>query len=188
MNLKTIEIKSVDRSHFETITAICDNTLGKNYVDHSFLSTHRNTKYMLGAFLNKELIGIAINEIATVNDYKNSFLLCESVKFNNFIKHKTTIGKIGIVAIKKEYQTKGIGSLLFSSAATLLQNSTDALFTIHWLNEAYAVNPKYIVNNGFSPLTQIENYWTKDSLGKKYNCPICGTPPCKCSARIFIKE
>lgn len=38
---------------------------------------------------------------------------------------------------------------------------------------------------GFEQILEIQNYWKEDSIEKGYSCPVCGGPPCKCSAVIY---
>ena len=45
---------------------------------------------------------------------------------------------------------------------------------------------KALLNNHFFKETVIQNYWEADSLKKKYNCIVCGKPPCKCDATVYL--
>ena len=50
-------------------------------------------------------------------------------------------------------------------------------------------NARRIVENiGFKMITEIEDYWYKDSIVKDYICPSCGKPPCKCSMIFYRLE
>jgi len=42
----------------------------------------------------------------------------------------------------------------------------------------------WILKNGGVEVKVIKNYWTEDSIKKRYQCKICGNP-CVCSMRLF---
>jgi hypothetical protein len=32
---------------------------------------------------------------------------------------------------------------------------------------------------------ELPNYWKEDSIKENFTCPVCGNPPCLCSAVIY---
>lgn len=39
----------------------------------------------------------------------------------------------------------------------------------------------------FNSSIEIKDYWKKESEEENFTCPICGTPPCLCQAKIYFK-
>lgn len=42
-------------------------------------------------------------------------------------------------------------------------------------------------NHDFTLRREFPDYWMEESIQEGYHCPICGPPPCQCSALLFVR-
>ena len=55
-----------------------------------------------------------------------------------------------------------------------------------WIRREGGIPAAHLLQRlGLEPTDIITNYWQADSLRRGYNCPDCGAPPCRCSAKLF---
>jgi ribosomal protein S18 acetylase RimI-like enzyme len=98
-------------------------------------------------------------------------------------------GKISVLLVDSLFRFRGIGSRLLGAACVNLIKSkcNIIVFPIRkYCRSDYIVE---LLNKfGFYAEDEIKEYWKYESLCKKYKCKVCGAPPCKCTAIMFIKK
>lgn len=168
------------------VSSLADKTFGKGFLSvHFITSIIESKKYQTYCLkFNKKLIGFVIWEVAISSEISNLFHL-ETLFFNNYFKSSNTLAKLNQIAINKEYRKKGCGELLFKESIQQLPSEVGFLTSIYWIKDDANAMKKLLIKNGFESIKLIPNYWYKDSIKKKYQCVVCGQPPCKCNAEIF---
>ncbi|CAG5080342.1 GNAT family N-acetyltransferase [Parvicella tangerina] len=98
-------------------------------------------------------------------------------------KSKTMIKSI---AVKKSFQSKGVGRLLFNVAMKELASSTDEFEVLAWERSDTGEVPlaRLLKKFGFVQTSRKNSQWRQDSIGRGYACPSCGNP-CECNAVVF---
>ena len=99
------------------------------------------------------------------------------------------VGYIDSLAVNQDYAGKGIGTLLLKNTILKLkENNINFVLMAAWKNIT-EVNIKALAKKeGFKEEFEIKNFWREDSIKEKFDCTVCGKPPCLCSAVIYTKE
>ena len=128
--------------------------------------------------INKnEVVGTLIFELTTEKSFFDKY----NIK-NNFDKCK--ILNIQTLAVK--YHSSGIGTELIDYCIAHYSRLVEKIYAPLW-KSINGINASRLFQKfGFNPIITIDNYWYKDSIGKKNYCPVCNSP-CTCSIIIYYK-
>lgn len=182
-------ICEMQHSDVLSVSSLSDNTFGKDFLTTDFIHFTLESNNYRSFCLKKDnkLIGFAIWEVAATSEISNLFY-SEKHFLNNFFNSSNAIAKLNQIAINEEYRNKGYGDYLLNESIKSIPYDVDFLTSIYWVKDGSEAMKKLLIKNGFESIKTITHYWYNDSIEKKYNCAICGAPPCKCSAEIFAKK
>jgi ribosomal protein S18 acetylase RimI-like enzyme len=180
-------LTNISKEHFEGILHISNEAFGKGFI------TNKNLQYYLEngsskAFVlieNNIVIGFLSISILSADQIKSN-VLKDGDWFVNKLGHYNKTGFIKQVVIHPEFQKKGFGKKLIKNCTTLLAHKVDAFLCIAWMKRDTIPVEKSLTSNDFKKERTIINYWETDSLIYNYNCLVCGTPPCKCNASVYL--
>lgn len=103
---------------------------------------------------------------------------------------KPEIGYITLVAIRKDYQGRGIGKKLVDEALRLQKEFGSKCVGVHcWQGSPGNASQKLFESFGFEPLKMHKSPWeeySKKKGPKGYWCPVCGNP-CVCDELEMVK-
>lgn len=178
-------IKIANKSHTNQLLFIANNAFGSNFISptnfEGFITQSHKNCFI--AVLNNEVLGFVTTQFSNANQLQENLLVkTDEPLFTN----PTTIGIIKQVAVHPNHLRKGIATNLLKHAITHLKLNSDSLFCISWKKGNETPMSNLLLKNNFTLQQTTPNYWYNDSLTQPYNCAICGTPPCKCSAELFI--
>lgn len=168
------------------ILQISDVQLGKNYLTSAYLYKsleHKNEAIHIVTSHNR-VLGFLHYERVIENDFVSTYLTqCKSV---DDISDKIVVN-IKHAAIHPDFSGKGIGNSLFSYVLNEVIEPSLRVYSLAWSSKDEVFVAPILVRNGFKPVCKIHSYWYKESVNKKYQCPICGNP-CSCDAVVFRKN
>lgn len=178
-----MKIEIANKSHIKQLLLLANQALGNNFITKQELATYFNNpkRYLLVAIINNEVVGFITAEICNKTELLNKVL-----QLIDLPKNITNIGWIKQVAVHPNYFRKGIANKLLKTTTTTLNPFCDTQFCISWVKGTVTPMSNLLLKNNFTLHQTIPNYWYNDSLTKQYNCDICGTPPCKCSAELYF--
>lgn len=88
------------------------------------------------------------------------------------------------IALRKEYEGRGIGGNLFNKTLNKAQKiGYKVAWCPAWKRGEFIPAEKVLLKNGFTYFKTVSNIWEKD---KNYRCVDC-KGPCKCDAAIYYK-
>jgi ribosomal protein S18 acetylase RimI-like enzyme len=176
-SLFSIELINAN-DHIEYLLCISDECFGRGYlVAADFLS---GNGFCFGAFDAGELVGFALSYIVDKDDV---FQLFED-KENVVVMHS-----LKTVAVLPSFQRRGMGDALFGASIIMAESMGCSLsFGYGWLYNGSIPSSRLFEKYGFQKGAEIPEFWFHDSLVKQYECAICGTPPCRCSALQFFRQ
>ena len=187
MEREKITILPFEGEGVDYLLEIADSELGKGYLSREqILSSSTFTDI---AVLGGEIIGFSCG---IVKNGKEFFL--ENGQFPSGIKKRMLIQeRIGItksLAIRKDRQNLGVGTSLF---AVRIENfrklGAGAVLMPGWQYPGGTTAIDGIARSfGFRKLGTVKDYYYRDSIKRQYSCPVCGPPPCRCSAVIYFLE
>jgi hypothetical protein len=162
--------------------------LGKDYLNHASLEKYCNSNNFIGfiALEENKVIGFTLIDILSPAELKNT-VLKDNDWFYNLVKLYQKIALIKQTVVNRKFNNKGIGSKLVEFSNKELISKFDIQLSTVWKKENGNAMSNILMENGFSLLKTITNYWKKDSLINLYDCPVCRNP-CKCSTEVYIKK
>jgi ribosomal protein S18 acetylase RimI-like enzyme len=175
-----IEIQNINRKHFYEIINLSDHVFGEGYIKEELLELYIKSEIKFGyvAIYNSKFSGFILNQITLENLNKNlNFELSEQDK----------IGVIKSIAIKDQFQKKGIARKLIEKSLKAFGETIKKIICIAWDNpDNHLIN---LLNKfNFTYCQTIPEYWKNESLISKFKCKKCGKPPCSCTAQIWVKK
>lgn len=172
---------------FEDIIRIANKRLGEGYITTDELNAYVSVKDKIGivATSNSKIVGFALAHICNRTE-AILLILKEHDWFAKQFTNKDSIGILKTIAVDSAFSNQGIGTLLTRHRIEIIKKKTTSILAISWEHKKNLANTKMLEHFGLSLKRKIKNYWKKDSLLKTYTCETCGTPPCKCSALIYI--
>lgn len=184
-HLNYVDYKIVDsnKKHISKITKIADEELGKSYLDINSFKFGKSCFLRVAKQKNETVLGFCISSITS----KLIMELQLGLKLTS--KNSTsTIGLIKTLAVNKEYQNIGIGFNLVADAITnFKKQQIKTIICLAWKSKNGVNIAGIMQQHQFKILKEIPNYWEKESIKHKFNCPECGYP-CNCSALIYLKN
>jgi ribosomal protein S18 acetylase RimI-like enzyme len=183
-----IYIRPITEADFSDVLSIANKRLGEDYLNLTDLTVYLNNENKIGlvALVNNEIAGFALAQICNLEETMD-LILADRDWFKLQFSNATTIGILKTIAVDIKYSTLGIGTALTEHRIKLLKEKSNLILAFSWEQKQNDTNTKILEKFGLTLKRTIPNYWMEDSLQKGYNCKICGAPPCKCNALIYIK-
>lgn len=185
-NYRSIVFRSVSQSVIPDCLAIADQALGAGYLTPaSFL--HPDVHALYGA-RDRFVVGFAIARVFECQQFALAYPKAWAYLGAYLRLHGGNIGVLSDIAIREADQRIGLGSLFVHCLLAQL-DAKKVPFTIMFGWEAHDGVHIHRISQvfGFHALAKIPDYWFEESLSNGYLCPTCGSPPCHCSAMLYIR-
>ncbi|HZJ89535.1 MAG TPA: GNAT family N-acetyltransferase [Bacilli bacterium] len=189
---ENIQIVDLERKHIPAIIRIGDEEIGKDFVEMPILEDYLNKQdVFVGKVavdtLNKTVVGFIFSYIIDKEQLIEIFNNKEN-KIPRQLLVSESYAYLKSTAVDKNYKGQSIGTQLVEATIEGFRAlNVSTLFSTAW-KSAKGTNMQGIFESlQFNEAYEIENYWREDSILKKYNCPVCGEPPCECSAVIYAR-
>ena len=89
--------------------------------------------------------------------------------------------------MSENFHDNGIAGALAAEAHKRFENlGIGYIISTAWKRAGKINIGNILLRSGYNVMTEIPDYWYKDSVEKGYLCPQCGNP-CHCSCVIFEK-
>jgi len=186
-----IEIKDLNTSQIPYVINISDCELGEQYISKRAL-THlikeKGTAITRVALFDNEVSGFAIAYILNFKQLHNILKNNIDQLPKEYRDINLQFGYIKSIIVQKGKQNIGIGKMLCNDLINELNKSgANAFIVTAWKKKGEIPANKILQQSGLNVLCEIPEFWKDESISIKYKCPICGNPPCQCSAVIFGK-
>lgn len=180
-NNQDIEIVQMEKSMVSAVAQIASMTLGSSFINDDVLDNDIN----LCAKSGTKIVGYCTSRFIEFDDLKD---IIKDKKLE-YIKADDKLGYIDSMAVNKDYEGRGIGTLLFKNTILKLkENNINYAIMAGWKNGTFINIKSLALKEGFKEEFEIENYWKEDSIEHNFDCTACGKPPCLCSAVIYTKK
>jgi len=182
-----ITVVSFEEQHLVASKQILDQVFGQDYLSEADLQFYlQGDSLGLVAMADNEVIGISLVQVGTAAQIAQQLLVGGEWLAKAFAVHPTVALRKHL-AIKSNWQGRGIGRMLVKDGMKILEDYAKAIISVVWQESAGKSLGRILQSCGSKPIKTIQNYWAADSLEKKYDCPACHQPPCRCSATIFAR-
>lgn len=189
-----IKISTFSLIHIKTVLVISEEQIGKFFIDKNYLNFFLNNPNAHGivAIVKKEIVGFSFFQWCTIDELAKYIFTDKNwlrkiiIEKNPGSKSLDIMGYRNLTAVKQEFQNKGVGGRLVEFSVKKLKKKSDIITNVVWKAENKLSLGNTLQKFGLRPVKTITGYWRKDSIKRKYECAVCGPPPCKCTAEIYI--
>lgn len=184
-NITFRELKSTDDVYFPIGTKLIKDAEGEQSIGDRQVELFASALEccVFGAFINDELIGIGLGGIIPKNQYEHYSSYSNSI-YNILLDNK--IGALLFVAVKANYQGKGVGKKLLELRLDWIKsNGAKYALACSWKNNKKFSSPRLFIADGFEVISHFSTYI--HPAIEINPCPIC-KPTCHCENYIFIKK
>lgn len=183
---------------FERVIDIADRTLGPGYLTRdelaAFLDTEQGQPGHLGRIwtLVGEVAGFGSARLLRKGGLAEHLerlrpFLTKGRLLDELPAHHR-VGLLDQVIVEPEFQNRGVGSQQAEFLSWQLKEAgAKRLLATAWHHDGHTPLAGVLRRQGFTSILQVDNFWRQDSLLRGYRCQACGTPPCGCSAEIFVR-
>ncbi len=184
-----MEPEAFQKQHINAVLELSNIAIGQGYLTIASLNKYINSAKYIGFVVlrNGDLVGFTLIDLLTPLEVKKT-VLKDHEWFYTTLNSYDQIVFIKQTVVSSKYSNQGIGSQLVQHSTKILNAKKNIHLSTVWQKENSGSMPKVLMKNGFLLSKIILNYWKNDSLVKKYDCPICGRPPCKCATEVWIKK
>ncbi len=173
-----------DQSYFLEAIDLLNRTQGRDLCGPTFLMDlmDREDAFVVAAFEDKDLIGIATAKIIDNYDYYLPF----NTKINEDFKN-LKVGSFATMSVVEGMQGKGIGQALSCKRLEWLrEKGCDVVVGVSWVSGLAHTSNRAFEKLGFKSVKLVEKFYGPSSVESPFVCPGCGEPPCECSAVMYI--
>lgn len=182
-----IDIRKMTVDDVCKVIKIADGELGVGYLGSLDITPDKSegeNYCRLVALSKSKIIGFCLCEYVDIDRLNNKYHI-ENVP--NWIRKGDMICMIKTVAVDKEWQGRGVAETLLDEVfVKMKEHGIKVMTSIGWVKEGHTNIGHLLEKKGMKSAGIIENYWKEDSINTGFICPVCGEPPCKCSAEIFF--
>ncbi|MBW6482503.1 MAG: GNAT family N-acetyltransferase [Vicingaceae bacterium] len=173
------------------LVEISNQCFGKDYLTSDYFNLIQ-TSTTLNCWVKiraNYLVGFIVIERITNQNLSTNFH-DENEWISEFlgIQHARKTILIKQVAVHPNFQNKGIATELIQAFLDTYKYESISYISILWNRKQYNGLKNILSKMNFTCIKQVENFWQKDSLEKKYLCAECESIPCVCSASIYYYQ
>lgn len=183
---RPIEIRAATREFLPRLMNIAERELGDSYIHQEDLLPDSGVTFI--GLIDKNPVGFAACHTEAAENYLGARpkIAAERV---GALKTSEVIGVISTVAVDDKFQGYGIGTKLVSECLKWLRDRNVHLVVMIGWKSVRGVHIGGVAEKlGFELQFEIPDYWSEDSVEHRYKCPVCGDPPCHCTAAVLFKH
>jgi len=169
------------------IVEIFSESLGFNYITRKEITNilnNKTDKILLAAFMNHNMVGVRIIKILNqkeINDFN------QVIKPQKLPHHK--IGMLVSSAVRKCFRQQGIGtSMIYEGIKELKKMGCSVYVATAWDSGQQKSSTALLEKFNFKKIKVLKNYWKEKSIVQNFECPVCGKPPCTCTAVFYMLD
>lgn len=180
-------IRKADIADISALVYLGAITLGEGYLTPQRL--RRDITEQIGhvAVHEQKIVGYCISECLNPQSLKGQLLGHPQDEFIDLVRadKRGTLGLIQSVGVDPTYRKMGIASQMVQSGmADLKFRGIETIMALAWKTDTIHIGG-VLTKLGFSARKQYEEFWSEQSIQYNFKCPVCGLPPCRCSAVLF---
>ena len=189
--LDKIKFLKADATHaglFPSCHALVNRTQGENIFQLEYYSqcVSDPDQFLVLTLLDDDVVGVAgARRLAPEGSAFYAPFGKETVEL--FQKHR--VGSLNCASVQEKWQGHGIGTELGRRrVAWLKEIGCDALVGISWESGLAHTSDRVFLRLGFKSVARVADFYVGMSVQRGFICPVCGAPPCRCAATLFVKR
>ncbi len=189
VNRKIVVLDFSDR-YVTSIVSIADKQIGQDYISSELIGKcMADPENFIGKLaFDKEIrkvVGFSISYRVDQSQL-HELIKVDHKHIPRMLTYARSLGVIKSIAVDDESKGQGIGTLLIEETMhTFKKRGIHTAFTVAWKSRLGTNLHGVLSQLNFEQLIELPNYWKEDSIKENFTCPVCGNPPCLCSAVIY---
>jgi GNAT superfamily N-acetyltransferase len=168
--------------------ALVDRTQGKGIITLDYLErcASESDKLLLLALLDGSLAGVAAARVVPQDGFDYYLPFGREAVLDLFQHYR--VGLMSLASVVEPLQGQGIGQELTRHRIQWMNDAgCTAQIAVSWRSGLTHTSDRVFTKLGFKCLSQVEGFYREDSTQRGWICPVCGSPPCRCSASFYIR-
>lgn len=183
-------IVTASEKDVKTIATIAGETLGDGYFTPTAIGqvfADPSTIFRVTKTGSGHIAGFCYSYIAPFENINQRW---PATQWPDTISSGKQVGVLKTIAVSTAYTRSGIGNQLMQDAILQCRKrAVPFLLTLAWKDQRGTMNLEPLLRKfQFRLIREFPEYWKEESLVSRYQCPVCGEPPCLCSALLFGKN
>jgi ribosomal protein S18 acetylase RimI-like enzyme len=187
--LQILRGESEHLSLFPECLALVDRTQGKGIYTPEYFSrcaSGEGDGMVLVALLEGKLAGVATARVLPEDGFTYYTPFGKEAVEQLFQQHR--VGSMETASVTESLQGQGIGQELTRHRIRWLSEAgCTAMVGVCWESGLTNTSDRVFRKLGFERLSQVKGFYIDYSVRRGFICPVCGSPPCRCSASLFVK-
>lgn len=183
---RDFKIARITKRQVPAVLSIAEKQLGAAYINVEDLLAEENVACY--ASISGKIVGFCTGKQIALDKIYESIPQLREMKLKQLATVET-LGMVASVATDPDYAGRGIGSALVEHCiAELEKKDFNVLAMTGWKSPKGVHIGSIAKNYGFKEVLEVPDFWKEDSLKHGYACPVCGQPPCRCSAVVYLRH
>lgn len=183
--MQKISIVRVSRKYVAAVAEIADGCLGDQYINAADFLDEK--KISVVALVNGKVAGFCIGFRSDISSVLEKIPQLKGENLAQF-SVMSSVGLVSSVAVSPIYRGRGVGTALVRHVQDeLIKLGETSIVMTGWLTSSGGLHIGSIADGlSYQRVLEIPEFWKQDSERLKYSCPVCGDPPCRCSAVVLL--
>jgi len=182
---------SEDDELIQEVVDLFGRTVGEGYIGSNRVQKEikDQTSLIEIAMIQQTVVGTCISQTLTNLDHENEYVNAFQEAGELPEKRKFKVGLLATFAVDEKHRGQGIGGEFYKRSENYFRrNGIKKVVTIVWESNRADCSKPLFLKNKFEEVKTIPEYWKDISLEQDIDCPVCGSPPCRCSATLMTKN
>jgi GNAT superfamily N-acetyltransferase len=190
--IQKVQIVRADLRHalfFPECMALVDRTQGKGILGSDYFErcARESDRLLLLALLDDALVGLAGARVLSKDDFDYYLPFGREAVLELFQLHR--VGVMSTASVVEPMQGQGIGQALTRRRIQWMNESGCSVqIAVSWASGLPHTSDRVFAKLGFKHLSRVDGFYEKDSAQRGWICPVCGSPPCRCSASLYLRH
>lgn len=183
MELQIAELEPDDLALVAEALDLLNRTQGQGLFSSDYLTSKAlaDDALVVVGYMEQRLISLGCAEIIEDFDY---YLPFDPKIEKRFMDAK--VGSLCASSVHEDFQGRGIGQQITTQRMSwLVAEGCDVVVGVSWVSGLPHTSNRVFEKLGFSPVAEVEGFYTKGAIEHPFDCPGCRVQPCECAAILY---
>jgi GNAT superfamily N-acetyltransferase len=171
---------------FPECLSLLERTQGRNVFTLEYLErcASEGNRVLFIALVSGEIAGVATARVLGTEEFAHYAPFGPDVAV---LFRQNRVGSFETASVRELMQGKGVGQELGRHRIDWLKRmGCHAVVGVSWESGLPHVSNRVFEKLGFRRMSRAENFYGEHSIRRGIVCPVCGEPPCRCSAALYV--
>ncbi|SDB92488.1 Predicted N-acetyltransferase YhbS [Raineyella antarctica] len=175
-------IRTATRADLAAMRAIVDAQVGHGYLDAEVDALYKDSEgFALVAVVDGSVAGVCMCSIMKPGAMARIF----RSGLPDVLRSRK-VGLLDTLAVRPDLTGRGLGTALLEEARGRFRSDKVRVWaTPAWRSRLGTTVESLLTRAGMEPFAEVPDFWREASLAEGFICPVCGAPPCECSAVMY---